>query len=47
MAAHSSILAWKSSWPEEPDVLHSEGSQRVGSDLVTEQQQHFSYNTYV
>ena len=29
MAAHSSILAWKSSWTEEPDGLESVGSQRV------------------
>ena len=32
MATHSSILAWKISWTEEPDGLQSMGSQRVGHD---------------
>ena len=32
MATHSSILAWKISWTEEPDGLQSMGSQRVGRD---------------
>ena len=39
MATHSSILAWESSWTEEPGGLQSVGSQRVGHDLVTKQQQ--------
>ena len=30
MATHSSILAWKISWTEEPGELQSMGSQRVG-----------------
>ena len=30
MAVHSSILAWRISWTEEPDGLQSMGSQRVG-----------------
>ena len=30
MATHSSILAWKISWTEEPGGLPSMGSQRVG-----------------
>ena len=30
MANHSSILAWKSPWTEEPVELQSIGSQRVG-----------------
>jgi len=30
MATHSSILAWKTPWTEEPGGLHSMGSQRVG-----------------
>ena len=30
MATHSSILAWKISWMEEPGRLQSMGSQRVG-----------------
>ena len=32
---HSSILAWKSPWTEEPSRLQSMGSQRVGHDWVT------------
>ena len=30
MATHSSILAWKISWTEEPGRLRPMGSQRVG-----------------
>ena len=30
MATHSSILAWKIPWTEEPGWLQSMGSQRVG-----------------
>ena len=32
MATHSSILAWKIPWTEEPGGLPSMGSQRVGHD---------------
>ena len=32
MATHSSILAWKISWTEEPGGLQSTGSHRVGYD---------------
>ena len=32
MATHSSILAWKIPWVEEPGRLQSMGSQRVGHD---------------
>ena len=39
MATHSSILAWEIPWTEEPDILQSMGSQRVGHDLTTKQQQ--------
>ena len=39
MAAHSSILAWKIPWMEEPGGLQSMGLQRVGHVLVTSQQQ--------
>ena len=38
MATHSSILAWRIPWTEEPGGLQSMGSQRVGHDLATEQQ---------
>ena len=33
MATHSSILAWKIPWTEEPGGLQSKESQRVGHDL--------------
>ena len=39
MAAHSCILAWRIPWTEEPGGLQSTGLQRVGHDLVMEQQQ--------
>ena len=32
MATHSSILAWRIPWTEEPGGLQSRGSQRVRSD---------------
>ena len=32
MAIHSSAIAWKIPWTEEPDRLQSLGSQRVGHD---------------
>ena len=32
MASHSSILAWKIPWTEEPGMLQSIGSLRVGHD---------------
>ena len=32
MAIHSSTLAWKIPWTEEPDRLQSMGLQRVGHD---------------
>ena len=35
MATHSSTLAWKIPWIEEPGRLQSMGSQRVGHDWVT------------
>ena len=35
MAIHSSILAWKIPWMEEPGRLQSMGSQRVGHDYAT------------
>ena len=40
IAAHSSTLAWKIPWTEEPGRLQSMGLQRVGHDLSTEQQQY-------
>ena len=35
MATPSSILAWRSSWTEEPGRLQSIGSQRVRHDCAT------------
>ena len=35
MAIHSSILAWRIPWTEEPGGLQSMGSQRVGHDWAT------------
>ena len=35
MASHSSILAWKTPWTEEPDRLQPMWLQRIGHDLVT------------
>ena len=35
MATHSSILAWKIPWMEEPGRLQSMGSQRVRHNSVT------------
>ena len=39
MATHSSTLAWEIPWMEEPGVLKSMGSQKVGNDLASEEQQ--------
>ena len=36
MATHSSILAWKVPWTEDPGGLHFMASQRAGHDLATE-----------
>ena len=38
MATHSSILAWRIPWTEEPGRLESMGLQRVRHDLVAKQQ---------
>ena len=38
METHSSILAWQTPRTEEPVGLWSMRSQRVGHDLVTEEQ---------
>ena len=44
MATHSSILAWEIPWTEEPGSLQSVGSQRVGHDLATKQQNNLMEN---
>ena len=35
IATHSSVLAWRVPWTEEPGGLQSMGSQRVGYDFKT------------
>ena len=35
VTTHSSILAWRIPWTEEPARLQSTGSQRVGHDRAT------------
>ena len=35
MATHSSILAWRITWTEEPGGLQSMGLQRVGHDRAS------------
>ena len=44
MSAHSSILAWRISWTEEPDRLQSMGSQRVRHNWATNTA---TFNVYV
>ena len=39
MATHSSILAWRIPWTEEPGGLQSMGSPRMGHGRATKQQQ--------
>ena len=46
MATHSSILAWRIPWTEEPGGLQSVGLQRVGHNRVTSLSSKFQvYNT--
>ena len=40
LATHSSILAWKIPWTEEPGRLQCMGSQRVRHDLATDLEYH-------
>ena len=46
MSTHSSILAWKIPWTEQPGELHSKGSQRVGHDWATEHARLISYTVW-
>ena len=43
METHSSILARVIPWTEEPGGLQSMGSQKVGHDLETKQQEKVEY----
>ena len=47
MATHSSILAWKIPWTEEPGGLQFSRFTRVSCDLMTEQQQMISTHVYL
>ena len=40
MATHSSILAWRIPWMDEPGGLQSMGSQRAGHNRETRQRHH-------
>ena len=44
IATHSNILVWKIPWTQEPGMLQSLGSQRIGHDLATKQQQYVIYD---
>ena len=46
MATHSSIPAWEILWTEEPGGLQSMGSQRVGHNLATKQQNNTHTHTH-
>ena len=39
IATHSSVLAWRIPWAEEPSDLQSMGVSKVGNELATKQQQ--------
>ena len=45
VATHSSILTWETTRTEEPGRLWSKGSQRVGHDWATKQQQ-YTHHTH-
>ena len=45
MATHSSFLAWRIPWTEEPGRLQSMGLQRVGHNLATEHTYTHAYGT--
>ena len=44
MAAHSSNLAWKIPWTEEPDGVQCMGSQRAGHSFVTKTMKIIQYS---
>ena len=44
MATHSSTLAWRIPWTEEPGGLQSMGSQRVGHDWSSLAHMHVKMN---
>ena len=46
MATHSSILAWRIPWTEEPGRLQSNRQQRVGHNRVTNAFALYIFNTH-
>ena len=46
MAAHSSILAWRTPWTEEPGGLQSMGSQRVGHNWAHTYKRHHTRDEF-
>ena len=44
MATHSSGLAWKIPWTEEPGILQSMGSLRIGYESDTTERLHFHFS---
>ena len=47
MATHSSILAWRIPWAEEPGGLQTIGSQRGGHNLETEHARTYAHTARV
>ena len=47
MATHSSILAWRIPWTEEPGTLQSMGLQTVGHGLATEHTYTHAYTSHL
>ena len=46
MAAHSTILAWKIPWLEEPGELSLQSCKRVRYNQVTDKQPHFQTHCF-
>ena len=46
MATHSSILAWRIPWTEEPGRLQFMGWQRVGHDYEVNEGQHWDLTSF-
>ena len=47
MSTHSSILAWRIPWTEEPGRLQSIGHKGVGNNLAATQQQHVTFGRHL
>ena len=44
MATHSSLLAWRIRWREQPDGPQATGSQRVRHDRMTNRRNELAYS---